>query len=195
MSETPKNTELGKSVWQSQALDAPRVTVEFVRHHIDKLNADFRRELRLMYVSIGLIVIVLLTTLSETGDWARVSRIGIILTILGAGYLLTQMRRRANELKSQGESGIMQTLEAYRAELQRRRDYYLDSWRWSVWPMLPALLALLGGGAIYDRERGAMHYLMMILLCIVLLVIAVWDHRRKGRVYQRELDAFETLVK
>lgn len=123
-----------------------------------------------------------------------VTRIGLVLAVLGALWLGWEVRRRRSKLITRSDESVQQSLDAYRAELQRRRDYYLDSWRWSLWPMLPSLLVLLAGGALYDtRPNAPMHYLVATVLAVAFTLLGVWHYRRKGHDYQRELDALGTL--
>lgn len=191
MSERTEDTDRVKAAWQGQSVDVPRISLELVRHHVDKLNADLREQNMLMYFGIAIMVGILPFVLmkdSRTFLW-----VGLLLAVFGAGYLMIEIRRRSRTL---GDSGgnVMQTLDAYRAELERRRDYYLHSWRWSIWPMIPSVLVLLVGGAVYGTRPDALsHSIRAGLFAVVATWVAVWHHRRKGRAYQRELDAFESL--
>jgi hypothetical protein len=58
------------------------------------------------------------------------------LALLGAVYVALQMRGRSRSLARRDDS-MQHSLQAYREELERRRDYYLESWRWALWPMVP----------------------------------------------------------
>jgi hypothetical protein len=86
-----------------------------------------------------------------------------------------------------------ESLQAYRAELERRRDIYLQAWRWSILPMLPSALVLLIGGAVYDqRPHAILQYGLLGLLVIVATVLAVRNQRGKVKTFQQELDALRT---
>jgi hypothetical protein len=194
MSEPQENSELGKTLWQTQALEAPRISLELVRHHVDKLNGDLREQKILMYFGIAIMACLLPFGFFKDPT-SNVLRVGSILAIIGAIYLTIEMRRRGSQLDSSVDGGILQTLDAYRAELERRRDYYLDSWRWSIWPMMPSLLVFLVGGSVYSTsQRSIGHHIAMGIFAVTAILLGTWDHRRKGRALQRELDAFETLT-
>jgi hypothetical protein len=195
MSETQVNGELGKTLWQAQALEAPRISLELVRHHVDKLNGDWREQKLLMYFALAVMACAVPFGFFRDPT-SNVFRVGSILAIIGAIYVTLEVRRRGGQLDSSIDGGVLRTLDAYRAELERRRDYYLDSWRWSLWPMIPSLVVFLVGGALYGTsQRSIGSHIAMGLFAVVGTSVAVWDHRRKGRAFQRELDAFETLTR
>jgi hypothetical protein len=198
MNERHDSGTIGKSAWQSQTLDAPTISLAFVHHQIGKLNADTRRETLLAYAAIAVCAGAALFALLNASPalsipMGYVYRVGMTLALLGAVCVALQMRRRTTALARPDDS-VRQSLQAYRGELQRRRDYHLESWRWSLLPMVPAVLVLVVGGALYDQHPDAMvHYGLMALFVVAVTVLAVWDQRRKGRAFQRELDALDTL--
>jgi hypothetical protein len=196
MSERRQNDgsdDMIKAAWQSQALEAPRISLELVRHHVDKLNADLREQTFLMYLGLVLLAGLLPFGLLR-GSSSAYMLAGSLLALVGAIYVTLELRRRGSKLNTPVGGSIVQTLDAYRAELERRRDYYLDSWRWSIWPMVPSVLVFIVGGALYGtRPNAVRHSIWMGVFAVIVTLLAVWDHRRKGHAYQRELDAFETL--
>lgn len=85
-------------------------------------------------------------------------------------------------------------MDAYRSELLHRRDYYLKSWRWSVWPVVPSVAVFIIGGMIIDpRPNKLMRYGSIAGFFVVGVLLAKWQGKREGRKYQRELDALATL--
>ena len=182
-----------KAAWQAQPLEAPRISLELVRHHVDRLNRDLREQKLLMYGGLGLIAMLVPFSLFR-GGWTVFMLTGSALALAGAVYLTLEVQRRGSALSAPVDGHIVQTLDAYRAELERRRDYYLHSWRWSIWPMLPSILFFFVGGAIHStRPNAVRHILWTAAFAVVVTALATWDHRRKGHAYQRELDAFQTM--
>ncbi|MBB6094111.1 hypothetical protein HNQ60_002992 [Povalibacter uvarum] len=196
---TNEENRMEKSAWQSQPLDAPVVSLAFVHHQASRLNKDFRQQKGLMYWALGIMVAAGLVTVfrdppSDIGPMLYVMRVGILLALAGAVCVVLEMRSRARMLQSRDDVTVTQSLDAYRSELERRRDYYLHSWRWSLLPMLPAALVLIVGGMIYDPHPEMLsHYGLIVVFAVAFTAAGVWDHRRKGHAYQGELDALGTL--
>lgn len=202
MSNENEEGNMGTQVWQSQPLEAPRISLEFVRYQAERLNADFRRQSRLGYaIAIIAAILVALTMFwqplvppSEPATF--ISRLGNLLFLAGTVYLVFQIRQRGKMLAFRSDGQMVESLDAYRSELLRRRDFYLESWRWSVWPIVPSLAAFLIGWVIIDqRPNKLLRYGLFAGFFIVGVLLAKWHGKREGQKYQRELDALATLDK
>lgn len=192
---------MGSALWQSQTIEAPRLSLEYVRHQATKLNADRRRELGVMYSAIGAVVIMtaVLFILPSTKAPALVNfmRVGVVLLVLGAMYALTQIRRRTHAVSGSDGEKIVSSLEAYRTELQRRRDYYAYMGSWSsLWPLAPGIGVILFGVFMFDTLPNNTRRLGIVCL---LVLIGTWAgfavYRSKMREFQKELDALNSLEK
>jgi len=191
---------LGSSLWQSQAIEAPRLSLEYVRHQATRLNADGRRERGVMYVAIGAAVIMgavlFLLPGAKAPELVNWMRVGIVLLVLGATYALMKIRRWTHPAGRDG-GAVATSLEVYRAELQRRRDYYsyMGSWR-SLWPAAPGIVVMLLSLVLFDTLPGSARRLGIVCL---LMVVSLWSgfamYRGKRREFQRELDALGSLEK
>lgn len=196
-----QESNVGKTVWQSQTLDAPPISLAFVHHQVAKLNAEFRRERLLLYWVVGLGVVALLVALLKPVPEAAVAltyvnRVGVVLAFLGFAYVTIQARRRGSQVTTHPGESVARSLEAYRTELQRRRDYYAGSWRWSVLPLLPTALVYLGGGALFDpKPNTLLRYGLLGLFVVTFTLLGILDYKRKARTFQRELDAIDTLYR
>jgi hypothetical protein len=68
--------------------------------------------------------------------------------------------------------GSARSLDAYREELKRRRDYCWDAWRWSMWPIAPSILVMFVGGLVYDpRPNKLVHYGIMALFVVAFTLL------------------------
>lgn len=201
MSTQKEGANMSNLVWQSQPLDAPRISLEYVRHQAEKLNSDVRRENYLIrIVAIVCAVLLVLLVILKPSDpppiaFTRVSLGGAFLLLFGVIYTAFEVRRRGRVLAIGKEEGVVRGLEAYSIELRRRRDYCLD-WQWSIWPIAPAVVVMLVGGILYDqRPNKVIRYGLVSVGCVVGTLLGALRVRRKGRKYQRELDALATLDK
>jgi len=198
MNEQHEGSNMGRSAWQSQSLDAPPISLAFVHVQVEKLHADFKEHAVLTYLSVAMCVVLALFTFfkpaSALGAIEYVNRIGAVFAALGALEIARQVWRRRSRLESRPDDTILQSLQAYRAELQRRRDYYFDTWRWSIWPILPCMGTIIIGGLIYNNRPGAGRvYALVTAISILAIAVGVWHYRRKGLDLQRELDALDTM--
>jgi hypothetical protein len=204
MSGSDHKQNRSADVWQTQHLEAPRISMDFVRHQAEKLNSAWRLEMRVMVIGIVLTIIVLIAALAlrpspalhitKITELLWSVRAGSFLLMAGAVYLWFDMRRRGQLLTLSRNDGVVPTLETYRYELRRRRDYYLGAWRWSFWPVVPAGVITLGGAALFDQRPGRwMRILVVAALAIAGLFLVVLHNTGKGRKYQRELDALASL--
>lgn len=193
---------MSTQVWQSQPVEAPRISLEFVRHQVEKLNSDIRRKHRLRYViaimSTALVVQAAFwhSPVQQPESFTQVLRLAAVLFLLGMVYVISQMRRRGKVVAAQKDEKVVQSLDAYRTELQRRRDYYLGAWRWSLWPIVPTIIVILVGGVLYDqRPNKLIRYALTAVWCVVAMLLGLWCQRREGQKYQCELDALASLDK
>jgi hypothetical protein len=113
--------------------------------------------------------------------------------LLGCGYLLYQLRQRSRSISTQAD-GLVESLSAYRCELLKRRDLYRHSWRWSTWPILPALLVVFVGGGLFDDRPGKLwRYGLGALVAVIGSAAVIFYYRRKGDQFQRELGALASM--
>lgn len=194
-----QGTDMSKLAWQSQPIDPPQITLTFIHHHASKLNAQLRREKQALYgtIVVGSVVTVaalLLRAPTMSTAMIYVTSLGLMLAIAGFIYVAMQAQRRSSRVALRPEESVAASLNAYRTELQRRRDYYHHSWRWSIGPLLPALAMFLIGGFWFDpRPESGLRYGLAVLIVIVVPLLGVLHHRSKAKAFQEELDAVDTL--
>jgi len=204
MSGSDPEQNRSATVWQAQHLEAPRISVDFVRHQAEKLNSAWRVETRVMVIGIVITIIVLIAALAlqpspalhitKIREFIWAVRAGSFLLVIGSVYLWFDMRRRGRLLTLSRNDGVVHTLDAYRSELRRRRDYFLGAWRWSFWPVIPAAVVTLGGAGLYDQRPGSwLRILILAALAIAGFALVVFHNNWNGRRYQRELDALASL--
>jgi hypothetical protein len=155
MNNQDEERNMGSALWQSQELESPRISLEYVRFQATKLNAERRRHLGSMYALVGTVILVVVAAFLlpsvKAPALVYVARITTVLLLLCSVYLLIQARRGGKSLAIRDDDKVATSLEAYRAELQRRRDLYFAINRWrSIWPTLPPVIVLFIGELFYD---------------------------------------------
>jgi hypothetical protein len=192
------------TVWQSQAREAPRITLQYVRRQAERLNSDIRRETRFGYFGTAFAALVgLFVVFAPAPAWSTVQapaaiavviQLTALLSLLACGYIAFRTRLRGKLQLATEHDQVMQSLHAYRAALERRRDHYATAWRWSLWPAIPAVVVILGGTALFDeRPHKWLRWNLAAVVCALAFVFGAWVSLRKSKGFQRELDALKTL--
>jgi hypothetical protein len=194
----------GNTVWQSQTLEAPRISLQYVRRQAERLNSDIRRELRFGYFGTALSAFLgLLVVFAPAPAWSTlevppaivlVVQLTVFLSFLACGYITFQIRRRGKLQLAVEHEQVMQSLHAYRSALERRRDHYSSAWLWSFWPVIPGVIIVLGGGLLFDdRPHKWLRLSLAAVVCALAFLLGAWVSFRKSQGFQRELDALRTL--
>ena len=197
-----EDENMGSRVWQSQALEAPRISLEYIRYLAGKLDAAYRREYYFNVIAAiagAAIVFVWLFLRTPAGHLPEhlltVVRVGGSLAMSGIGYIVFQVRRRRRKLSDAWRNETAaESLGVYHLELQRRKDYFLDAWRWTFWPPMPGVLVLLVGAMVFDTRPGKrMMFGLVLLFYALALLFVAWQYRVEAKKVQRELDVIETI--
>jgi len=182
-----------RNLWQSQPLEGATMSLEGVRERIETLAKKVWRR-NLIGGSACLIVLLAFACFFVIFPNA-IQRIGSVLTIIGAGYLMYQLV--LGKLQKQGLAASGRQTEAslafYRSELQRQRDFHRGLWLWSrLLVFTPgSLIFLIGFGSAYPAVARYIHVEAAIFG--VLLIAAIPLNLRLARKYQRELDALDSV--
>lgn len=112
------------------------------------------------------------------------------LAIAAMVYLGVQVFLYRTRIR-EGEPNI--SLDAYRKELVRQRDFHCNGWFWSRLAVLivAALVFCLGGALAHPAKANAFTVYAIIMLGA--MVIAVFLNARISRKYQRRLDELEVI--
>ncbi|HEY6620848.1 MAG TPA: hypothetical protein VIY68_14985 [Steroidobacteraceae bacterium] len=193
----------GNAVWQSQIREAPRISLQYVRRQAERINADIRRETRLGYFGTAFCAAAgLLVVFAPAPGWsvARapaaiviVIQLTALLSILACAYTVFQIRLRGKLQRAMEHEQVMQCLHAYRTALERRRNHYATAWRWALWPVIPAVVTILGGTLLFDeRPHKWLRLSLAAAVCVLALLLGAWVSFRRSAWFQKELDALNT---
>jgi hypothetical protein len=168
-----------------------------IRKRIQWLNRKIRTR-RVVASAAGFLVIagslwylVLFRTLLE--------RIGCLLTVLGAAYLIYEIYVNQQQIKAASASaekmGTANSIEFYRAELVRQRDFHSGIWFWSrLLIFTPGPLIFTVGFAIAHPARAGISHIDAIAF-LVLIVLAIPLNLRVARRYQCQIDQLDRIRK
>lgn len=186
-----------RNAWQNNNLPPFRMSPAEIRKRIEQFDKMIRRrKLKGYGVCVAAIAgnLVLFFTFSNL-----VARIGALLTAWGAGYILYQVRlyhlNRKAAAATAARKGTVVSVEFYRAELQRLRDFTCGIWLWSrALMILPGPLVFMIGLQFSYPGLELFIYAEMALF-LTLLTIAIPLNLRISRKYQLEIDELESLQK
>src|SRR5579864_1295746 len=116
-----------KLLWQELSTNPLQLSPEQLRKEMEKLQRGLRRRF-IIGGGAALSVIAAWTFYFFLfPNWLQ--RIGSVLTILGAGYTIVQLKMRP--ARAIPDVGKTDCTEFYRAELGRQRDFHRGKWFWS----------------------------------------------------------------
>lgn len=183
-----------KKIWQDQPLEGMTMSLKQVHERIEKLSRIVRR--RNLIGGFSCITVLLgfsyfFSVLN--GPDERIERIGAALTAIGAGYIMYQlvsgkMRRQSAMAESQAQESV----DFYRSELQRQRDFHRGMWLWSRILMFAPGPAIFLVGMAEASPMGSRPALIIGAVTAAVLIAAVPQNLRLAKRFQRELDALES---
>jgi hypothetical protein len=178
-----------KQTWQSQNLEITTMSVQQVRAKVEKLSRIVRR--RTLIGGFACMTVLLSFFYFSASSVNALERIGAILTALAAAFIGGQLLRRKIGPRRFGLSGGGPTepsVNFYRSELQRQRDFHRGVWLWS------RLLIFIPGPAVFflglasANPTQAKFIGIEVAVFALLLIVAIFRNLRHARGYQRELD-------
>lgn len=175
-----------RNLWQDIPANQVQISPEELRKRLKKTRAKVHWR-----TIIGLLVALIIIAYFGVFLFAfpnLVQRIGSVLTIAGASYMVYQLlRQRPATLPS--DFGKFTGIEFYRTELERQRDFHRGAWFWSrLLICLPGPLVFYFGFAQADPAVAPIMEVESAVV-LALAVLAVPLNLRLARKYQRQIDA------
>jgi len=183
-----------QQAWQRQALDAPRISLDYLRHRTGVLRR--RTLLRNGFEYVTGVATVLWVS------WAQWQFIvarpmftsAIFMWIAGLAYIMWQWHRRAGAQLPAAELGTLDALRFYRQELERQRDARRGNWRWWVPALVPCLLAMFLSLFLEVRPIPWTPIGLLAAWVVVSVGLGIAGYERAARRYQEEIDALDSLA-
>jgi hypothetical protein len=182
-----------RDLWQNQDREPFQMSPDEIRKRIQKLERAVRRKNVVGYVA-GLVVIASFIW-NLFAFHALTERIGSSLTVLGAAYgvyqiYLKQQRAKASFIRAK-EMGTTNSIEFYRTELERQRNFHSGMWFWSRMVIFtPGPLIFMAGFAIAHPVLAKIIGVEEIAI-LLLLVLAIPLNLRLAHKYQRQIDKLD----
>jgi len=186
-----------RNVWQNQKAEGIPMSAEEIRRKIDQLDKKIRwRNFRGIAACILVIAFVVRWFVIFPN---LVQRIGALLTLLGVGYLVYQICLNQIQKKESGiaaaKMGNAASVEFYRGELQRQRDFHCGIWFWSRLVMiLPGPLVFCVGFEI-AYPALATYIRWEIAAFLFFAALGVLLNLGRARKYQKQFAELDTTMK
>jgi uncharacterized membrane protein len=180
-----------QQLWQAEALDAPRITLAFVRQQSDSLRRWTRMRNAINYVPVVAIIPFVVWRAWFIFSAMPLYSVGLLWTLASGALLTVRWHKRAASQEQPAEFGVLDALKFHRRQLERQRDVRLDRWR--RWPAIPGVLMMFVGLAIEVRPTPWMGLGLMAVFITLVLSIATAVEERIARRIQKEIDALDSL--
>jgi hypothetical protein len=183
-----------QQVWQAQELDAPRISLEYIRH----ISTDFDRR-RQQRAALGYAICIGACAWWAFCAWKFFSTKPLMLAALlcwglYALYAFYRTRRHVSVESSPANAGVLDTLRYQRRQLERQRDFRRSGWRINL-TVLPGYALMLASMYFENSPPASWHHIgFWALFLVVALALAAWAGERQARRSQREIDALDSLT-
>ncbi len=179
-----------KDLWRNQPMEAAAMAVEEVRRRAQRFDEKLRRG------ALGTRVLLLFLAIGYSSFLyffpGTVQRIGSGITLAGFAYAAYDTRRRFPSGKAAAGPASV-TSAAYRAELERHREYVLRLWM-RMLAYVPGPVVFIMGFAA--EELGPMKAVALAIALILAPFVALVPATAIGaRKLQWEIDELDRMVK
>lgn len=176
-----------KRLWKELASNPAEVSPDELRREARRLRSGVR--VRNSFVVGVCCIIITAYSLFTIKSKTTPERIGCVLSIAGAANAIVQFRKRP--ARNMPDSGAIESLRFYRAELERHRDFHrgkgIGSW---LLPILPGPILFNVAFALEHPTIAPLIKLQMAgFLMIAAIVIPL--NLRMARKYQSRIDALD----
>jgi len=182
-----------QQLWQAQALDAPRISLAFVRHQSDALRRRTRRINAGNYILGGAGVVYFAWKCAESFGAAPLLSAATALWIAAVLLAAFLHHKHIASEKQPAEFGVLDALRFHRRQLERQRDARRGVWRWLPLLFVPGYVMLFMS---FFFEIAPIPW-KAIIIDAVLIVFGTWMAivmtERSARRLQKEIDALDSL--
>jgi hypothetical protein len=184
-----------QQVWQAQAIDAPRISLAYVRH----VASEFERRRRLR-AGVGYVLMLGACGLHVFSAWHVVATkplaaAGSGCIVIALLFCIYRLHRHMTAEASPADAGVLDVLRFQRRRLERQRDWRRGSWRWVFPAILPGYLLVMASLYFENDPVPWKRMAFSGLVMIVAFVLSIVSGERKARRSQREIDALDSLAR
>jgi hypothetical protein len=183
-----------QQVWQSQATEAPRISLAYVRHGASALELRTRRRNAIEYL-VGVLCLGLFSfSALQYREGRPLMVAALVWFALWSIHYMVCWHRMASAKAAPAEAGMLDCLRYQRRELERQRDLRRRNWRWWGPAVLPGF-GLFFASMFLEVKPVPWNEIAFVVVWIVVgsgLGIA-WLEAEARRL-QREIEALDSLA-
>jgi hypothetical protein len=182
-----------QELWQSQAVEAPRINLDYLRARAgDTVRVARRRALlESLFALIALGVAVLIWSW-YSDPWMRAG--GVYLAIAGVVYSWL-WRRLATPASLPADLGAVDTLRFHRRELERQHSMHLHLWRWLLPLFAPTFALLIYGQILLSPDSGTYLLTHKVPLVLAGFTVAICITRVRAAKFRREIELLDMMAR
>jgi hypothetical protein len=185
-----------QKIWQNQPTEPIKMSLDEIRRRMQK----FQTKGRLTVVAQFAIGIILLVFFALTFGRIHqvVSRIGLGVLILWILYFIYATYKGIWPAKLADEAALITSLEFYRRELEKKRDYNRHIWRRSGLPFCfvgMALVIMPGLIQALETPRLLLNTVPFFTLLAIWFVAFYFTRKRRLQKLQGEINELKALSK
>ena len=182
-----------QQLWQAQALDAPRISLGFVRHQSDVLRRRTRTLNALNYIGGAAGMAFMAWRGVQFFSFNPLLSATIALWVAAGLTGLFLQRKRMTSEEQPADLGVLDALKFHRRQLERQRDARLGSGRWVPLLFIPGhvlyvIVLFLKFTPIW--WTGIIRFAALVIFGTWLAIVMT---RRGARRIQKEIDALDSL--
>jgi hypothetical protein len=182
-----------QQLWQSQSEGTGPMSIDELRKRLQELERKMRARTRGGYLVCGFLVLASIWWMTLIPN--AFNQIGSVLTVFGVGVLAWQIHSVRTRTNAAAESGTRASLEFYRDELRRQRDFHRGRSFWTrLLALIPGPILVLLGFHQANHNLAGMLIVEGITFALLLLA-AIPLNLTLARRYQRQLDTLDLLEK
>jgi hypothetical protein len=181
-----------EELWQSQAVNAPRITLAYLRGRADDSIRKTRRWNLVEYSSSMFgVVAALFIWLTHADAWMRA---GAVLLVVASVIYAWRWRVVAAPEAAPADLGALDTLRFHRRGLERQHAAYRGSWRWVVPLFFPPVASIWYGGLLLSDAAG-MKLAFMIAVPLAGFALGVGITESRAAKLRREIELLDLMAK
>lgn len=181
-----------QQVWLAQVTQAPRVSLEHIRHQASRLERGTRWRAGINHVVSVLVIGIYCWCASQEFFYARpLLLVAMAWYGLFMVYCMYRLHRHVAMQVNPEDAGVLDTLRFHRRQLERQRDFWRGLWRWQSWGLFPGVLLQAAAMVVYSAPWIALAFLIVVSLA---MAVGATVGEMRARRSQREIDALDSLA-
>ena len=183
-----------QQVWQAQAIEAPRISLEYVRHRTSSIEQRTRWRNALEYVVAVCALVMFVSFGLRSLPEKPIMLVAHGWFALWTLFYMYWWHRLAATQATPADAGVLDNLRYQRRQLERQRNARLDSWRWWGLPCLPGFALFLASMIVEEQPVQWDAIIFLVAWAAAGVGAGAWLMNREARQFQREIDALDSLA-